>query len=81
MQIKSLRLRAKYNSSHDFAAYYYISTIYRYLYYHEDASYFKLGLATKFRSEKIPRNRLRTASVIPRKKVLIPRHSEVYGRV
>jgi hypothetical protein len=40
-----------------------------------------LGLAAEFRSEKIPRNRLGTASVIPRKKVLIPRHSEVYGRV
>ncbi len=40
-----------------------------------------LGLATEFRSEKIPRNRLGTPSVIPRKKVLIPRHSEVYGRV
>jgi hypothetical protein len=38
-------------------------------------------LATKFRSEKIPRNRLGTASVIPRKKVLFLRHSEVYGRV
>ncbi len=32
-----------------------------------------LGLATEFRSEKIPRNRLGTHSVIPRKKVLIPR--------
>ncbi len=40
-----------------------------------------LGLATEFRSEKIPRNRLGMASVIPRKKVLIPRHSEVFGRV
>ncbi len=40
-----------------------------------------LGLATEFRSEKIPRNRLGMASVIPRKKVLIPRHSESYGRV
>ncbi len=40
-----------------------------------------LGLATEFPSEKIPRNRLGTASVIPWKKVLIPRHSEVYGRV
>ncbi len=39
-----------------------------------------LGLAAEFRPEKIPRNRLGTASVIPRKKVLIPRHSEVYGR-
>jgi hypothetical protein len=41
----------------------------------------KIGLAAEFRSEKIPRNRLGTASVIPRKKVLIPRHSEVYRRV
>jgi hypothetical protein len=40
-----------------------------------------LGLATEFRSEKIPRNILRIVSVIPRKKVFIPRHSEVYGRV
>jgi hypothetical protein len=40
-----------------------------------------IGLATEFRSEKIPRNRLGTASVFPRKKMLIPRHSEVYGRV
>jgi hypothetical protein len=40
-----------------------------------------LGLATEFRSEKIPRNRLGMASVIPRKKVLIPRHSEVCRRV
>ncbi len=39
------------------------------------------GLAAEFRSEKIPRNRLGTASVIPRKIVLIPRHSEVYGKV
>jgi hypothetical protein len=31
------------------------------------------GLATEFRSEKIPRNRLGMDSVIPRKKVLIPR--------
>jgi hypothetical protein len=36
-----------------------------------------IGLATEFRSEKIPRNRLGTASVFPRKKMLIPRHSEV----
>ncbi len=35
-----------------------------------------LGLGTEFRTEKIPRNRLLTISVIPRKKVLIPRHSE-----
>jgi hypothetical protein len=34
----------------------------------------------EFRSEKIPRNRLETVSVIPRKKVLIPRHSEFRGR-
>ncbi len=34
----------------------------------------------EFRSEKIPRNRLGTISVIPRKKVLIPRHSEFRGR-
>ncbi len=38
-----------------------------------------LGLATEFRSEKIPRNRIGTASVFPRNKVLIPRHSEIYG--
>ena len=40
-----------------------------------------VGLGTKFRSEKIPRNILGMTSVIPRKKVLIPRHSEVYRRV
>jgi hypothetical protein len=39
-----------------------------------------LGLATEFRSEKIPRNRLGMDSVIPQKKVVIPKHSEVYGR-
>ncbi len=39
-----------------------------------------LGLGTEFRSEKIPRNRLGMISVIPRKKVLIPRHSEFRGR-
>jgi hypothetical protein len=39
---------------------------------------FGLGLGTEFRSEKIPRNRLGTVSVIPRKKVLIPRHSEAF---
>ncbi len=39
-----------------------------------------VGLGTEFRSEKIPRNRLGTASVIPRKKVLIPRHSGFRGR-
>jgi hypothetical protein len=50
--------------------------LFRGLFYH-----IKLGLATEFRSEKIPRNRLGIASVIPRKKVLIPRNSEVYGRV
>ncbi len=32
-----------------------------------------LELATEFRSEKIPRNRLRTYYDIPRKKVLIPK--------
>jgi hypothetical protein len=40
----------------------------------------QLGLGTEFRSEKIPRNRLGTVSAIPRKKVLIPRHSEFRGR-
>jgi hypothetical protein len=40
-----------------------------------------LGLATEFHSEKIPPNKLGIVSVIPRKKVLIPRHLEVYGRV
>ncbi len=39
-----------------------------------------LGLGTEFRSEKIPRNRLGTVSGIPRKKALIPRHSEFRGR-
>ncbi len=39
-----------------------------------------IGLGTEFRSEKIPPNRLGTVSVIPRKKVLIPRHSEFRGR-
>jgi hypothetical protein len=38
-------------------------------------------LATEYRSEKIPRNRLGMVFVIPRKKVVIPRHSEIYGRV
>jgi hypothetical protein len=33
-------------------------------------------LATEFRSEKIPRNRLGMGSLIPRKKVLIPRFTE-----
>jgi hypothetical protein len=40
----------------------------------------ELGLGTEFRSEKIPRNRLGTVSVILRKKVLIPRYSEFRGR-
>jgi hypothetical protein len=40
----------------------------------------RVGLGTEFRSEKIPRNRLGTVSVIPRKKLLIPRHSEFRGR-
>ncbi len=39
-----------------------------------------LGLGTEFRSEKLPRNRLGTVSVIPRKKAVIPRHSEFRGR-
>ncbi len=39
-----------------------------------------IGLAMEFRSEKIPRNRLGMDSVIPRKKVVIPRHSEVYRK-
>jgi hypothetical protein len=41
---------------------------------------FSLGLGTEFRSEKIPRNRLGMISVIPRKKVLVPRDSEFRGR-
>jgi hypothetical protein len=40
-----------------------------------------LGLATELCFEKIPQNRLGMVFVIPRKKVLIPRHSGVYGRV
>jgi hypothetical protein len=36
-----------------------------------------LGLAMEFRSEKIPRNRLGMASVIPRKKALFPRQFRV----
>jgi hypothetical protein len=39
-----------------------------------------LGLGTEFRSAKIPRNSLGTVSVIPRKKAVIPRHSEFRGR-
>jgi hypothetical protein len=39
---------------------------------------FRVGNGISFR--KIPRNRLGTISVIPRKKVLIPRHSEFRGR-
>jgi hypothetical protein len=42
--------------------------------------HYTVGLASEFCSEKLPRNRLGTASVIPRKKVLILRHSKVYGR-
>jgi hypothetical protein len=42
--------------------------------------YLLLGLGTEFRSEKIPQNRLGMVSVIPRKKVLIPRPSEFRGR-
>jgi hypothetical protein len=41
---------------------------------------YELGLGTEFRSEKIPRNRLGMISVIPLKKVLIPRLSEFRGR-
>jgi hypothetical protein len=44
------------------------------------ASGFCLGLGTEFRSEKIPRNRVGTISVIPRKEAFIPRHSEFNGR-
>ncbi len=44
-------------------------------------SLFDLGFATEFRSEKIPLKRIGMVSVITRKKVLIPRHSEVHGRV
>jgi hypothetical protein len=40
----------------------------------------EIALGTEFRSEKIPRNRLGMVSVIPRKKVLIPEHSEFRGR-
>ncbi len=40
----------------------------------------QLRLGTEFHSEKIPRNRLGMISVIPRKKALIPRHSEFRGR-
>jgi hypothetical protein len=39
-----------------------------------------IGLGMEFRSEKIPRNILGMISVIPRKKVLIPRYSEFRGR-
>jgi hypothetical protein len=39
-----------------------------------------LGLVTEFCSGKIPRNRLGTA-VVQRKKMFIPRHSKVHGRV
>ncbi len=39
-----------------------------------------IGLGTEFSSEKISRNRLGMVSVIPRKKVLIPGHSEFRGR-
>jgi hypothetical protein len=41
---------------------------------------FRLGFGTEFRSEKNPRNRLGTVSVILRKKALIPRHSVFRGR-
>jgi hypothetical protein len=39
-----------------------------------------LGLGTEFRSEKILRNILGTVTVLPRKKVLIPRHFEFSRR-
>ncbi len=39
-----------------------------------------IGFWTVFRSEKIQRIRLRTVFIIPRKKALIPRHSEFSGR-
>jgi hypothetical protein len=53
----------------------------KFLFCYRNILHFPLGLETEFRSKKIPRNRLETVSVIPRKKVLIPRHSEVRGRV
>jgi hypothetical protein len=40
-----------------------------------------LGLGMDFVPKKIPWNRLGTVFVIPWKKVLIPKHSEAYGRV
>jgi hypothetical protein len=46
----------------------------------ENYNVLSLGLGTEFRSEKIPRNILGIVSVIPRKKVLIPRDSEFRGR-
>jgi hypothetical protein len=51
------------------------------MYVFDESTGLKLGLATEFRSEKNPRNRFGMDSVILRKKVLIPRHSEVRGRV
>ncbi len=47
---------------------------------HQARSHPRLGLGTEFRSEKIPRNGLGMISVIPRKKAVIPRHSEFRGR-
>jgi hypothetical protein len=41
----------------------------------------EVGLPSKFRSEKIPQNRLGTVSVIPQKKVLILRNSVFIERV
>jgi hypothetical protein len=41
----------------------------------------RLGLQSKIRSEKIPRNRLRMAFVIPRNKVLFPCDAECLGKV
>ncbi len=37
-----------------------------------------VGLPSKFRSEKIPRNRLGTVFVIPRKKMFIPPRNSVF---
>jgi hypothetical protein len=41
---------------------------------------FRLGLGTEFCYEKIPRNKLGTVSIIPWKKMLIPRHCKFRGR-
>jgi hypothetical protein len=47
-------------------------------------NWISVRVGTEFRPEKVSSNRLGTVSVIPRKrrkKVLIPMHSEVQGRV